>query len=106
MRFERTGIMDTITVVIYGRVVDIDNGNNIAAVLIKLKNDTLSYFLLGDSIGKFKFNHIQAGLYNIEVSALGYFSKDTIATMGTGGIWEWKFGLARWDEKTRKQIIF
>lgn len=98
--------MDTITVVIHGHVADVDNGNNIIAPSIRLRNDTLSYFLLGDSLGNFKFNHIRAGLYNIEVTALGYYSKDTIVMLGTGGMWEWKFGLARWDEKMRKQIAF
>jgi hypothetical protein len=97
-----------ITVVIHGNVTDVQDGNNIPSTNIRLRNenDSMYYVRFADSLGNFKFNHIPSGLYKIEVMAIGYHSKDTSVTLGTGGIWEWKFGLARWDKNALKGLVF
>lgn len=96
--------MDTITVVIHGHVLNMDKNDNIKSASVKIKNNSVTYVSLTDSFGNFKFNHIRAGVYKVEVTGLGYNQKDTVAALGTGDIWNWEFALSGWDEKKQKLI--
>jgi hypothetical protein len=107
LTLERVGVMDSVTVVIVGRCVNIEENKSLAEASIKLsRNDTVAYVGLSDGLGNFKFNHIRAGRYEIEVTCLGYNTKDTTAKFTTGEIWKLEVGLSKWSEEMQRKIIF
>ena len=107
LKLERTGIMDTITVVLSGHCIDIEENKAVANASIKLsRNDTVTYVAVSDPVGNFKFNHIHAGRYKIEMAALGYNTKDTTVTLGSGTIWKLEVGLSQWSEEMRRKVTF
>jgi CarboxypepD_reg-like domain len=107
LTLERAGIMDTVTVVIVGRCVDIEENKSLAEASIKLsRNDTVTYVGLSDGLGNFKFNHIRAGRYEIEVTCLGYNTKDTTAMFRTGDIWKLEVGLSKWSKEKQSKVTF
>ncbi|RYD54012.1 MAG: hypothetical protein EOP56_19685 [Sphingobacteriales bacterium] len=107
LTLERTGIMDTITVVLSGHYIDIEDNKNVTDASIKLsRNETVAYVAFSNSLGNFKFNHIRAGRYQIEMAALGYNTKDTTVTFATGEIWKLEVGLSKWSEEMRRKVNF
>jgi uncharacterized surface anchored protein len=99
--------MDTMTVVLTGNCKDVEDNESLAYAYIKLRrSDTLVYAANSDEAGNFKFNHLRAGRYQIQVDATGYYTKDTTVNFATGEIWKIEVGLSKLNEEMRRRITF
>lgn len=94
IEFERIAIMDTVTAIINGQLVFIDNTENLKDGSIHLTNGMKIYKATSDSIGEFGFFHIAAGTYKLSASHVGYkeLFEDSLH-IGTGDIINLKIGL-------------
>jgi hypothetical protein len=94
LNLAHTGVMDTVTVVVHGQLIDLCS-KGIVPATIKLSAGHLSYKTTADSNGNFRFFHIPAGQFRLSSDFPGYNKlPDTIIAFQSGDIWQLKTGLA------------
>jgi hypothetical protein len=63
--------MDTITVIINGKIMN-SNHEDLVAGSIELKNNNSLFKVNSDTLGKFQFSHIPAGKYSVSAQYVGH----------------------------------
>jgi hypothetical protein len=82
------GIMDTLTVNVYGKVFDPKIKIDLPQADVRLSSHKNSYSAYCDKNGEFKFNHIPPGKYQIRASFIGYTGLTDTVEFKTGEIVE------------------
>ena len=94
---EKIGIMDTITVSVSGKILDLYEKFGLKGAEIELSNNKNSYYKVCRETGEFKFNHITSGKYLIKSTYLGYFTFSDSIVFKSGEIIKLTIGLG-YDE--------
>jgi hypothetical protein len=96
IKYESIGIMDTITAILNGKVIDNESKISIENASISLMSGLVLTPNSTDKNGLFKFNHIHAGSYRIKIFAPDYndFDMDTL-NLGIGDIKELNIGMIK-----------
>lgn len=83
--YETNRIMDTITIVIDGIVIDGNSQKPIENAAIIFDNGQTTYQLTSDKKGKFSLFHVSSGEYSLSVSADNYCTVNVqLKKFGTG----------------------
>lgn len=94
IEFKRTAIMDTITAIIEGHIIALNDSGPLIAGAVQLTNEFNNYKVVSDTTGQFKFYHIPAGTYRLIATYVGYrqLASDSLH-LGTGDITELIIGM-------------
>ncbi|GAB3202147.1 hypothetical protein GCM10027293_26880 [Pontibacter aydingkolensis] len=82
------GIMDTLTVNVFGKVFNPKIRIDLPHADVRLSNNQNLYTANCDKNGEFKFTHIPSGKYQIRVSFIGYTGLTDSVEFKTGEIVE------------------
>ncbi len=93
----RIGIMDTLTVIVSGKIFDLYDKFEIKGAKVELTNNENSYSETCGKKGEFKFEHIASGKYKIWSSYIGYYTLTDSIEFKSGEIIEMNIGLG-YDE--------
>ena len=95
-KYERIGIMDTITAILKGCVIDLNSKASIKSARVSLASGFELTPYSTDNNGLYQFNEIHAGNYRLKIIAPGYsdFEIDTLH-LGTGDIKELNIGMIK-----------
>ena len=96
IKYERIGIMDTITAILKGSVIDLNSKTIIKNANVSLVSGLVLTPNSTSNKGLYQFNMIHAGNYRFKIIAPGYndFEMDTL-NLGTGDIKELNIGLIK-----------
>ena len=96
LKYERIGIMDTITATLKGQVLDLKSNMPIQDANISLISGLVLLPNMTNENGMFEYNQIHNGQYRFHIFASGYekFEMDTLY-LGTGDIKEINIGLIK-----------
>ncbi len=96
-KMKKTGIMDTVTVNISGKVYELYENFGLKGAEIELSNNKNSYSKICGETGEFKFKHIASGKYKIKRKYLGYFTFSDSIEIKSGQIIKLKIGLGTYE---------
>lgn len=98
--FNRIAIMDTVTSIVEGTVLNLSSRKSLHNVKIELINRNMNYYEVTDSLGQFKFNHIASGTYDVMVSYSNFKTiyGETIH-LGAGDRSELKISIEEWAKR-------
>ncbi len=96
--------MDTTTCVIKGQILSLTN-DTLGYATIQIKSFLNEYKIVSDFEGKFKFNHISPGIYELTVNYVGYrpLLKNNLQ-LSSGEVRELKIGMGYIGQDDLKQI--
>ena len=100
IKFQRNGIMDTITATIEGRVIDSETEEGVSNAVVVLEGPELFYYASTDSSGNFKLPHIKAKRYKVVIDHGTYKSTSKVELqVNSGNIFELVAEMAKAAEK-------
>ena len=96
LKYEHIGIMDTITAILKGSIIDLNSKVRIKNAYVSLASGLVLTSCSTNINGLYQFNHIHAGNYRFKIIAPGYnvFEMDTLH-LGMGDIKELNIGLIK-----------
>jgi len=90
---ERIGIMDTVTVMINGEIINLNNSAELPRAKVELTSKYNSYFQICQSKGEFTFEHIPHGKYIARIDYEGYKTIIDSIEFKSGEIVKLKIGM-------------
>lgn len=94
IELDRVAVIDTATVIIYGKVIELKANEPLPITNIRLINEDSKHEAVSDIDGKFEFYHIQKGIYKLTADYIGHrqFIMDSL-NLETGNVINLKIGM-------------
>ncbi|QHL88815.1 hypothetical protein GU926_15835 [Nibribacter ruber] len=89
----RTGIMDTATAFVSGKVLDLDYHLGIKGAQVTIENEQYAFSSTCGKDGIFKFGHLPPGKYTLKTTFIGFYTLNDTVDFKAGEIVKLKIEL-------------